>query len=192
MKILKYLLFLLLAILVFFIAIGFVKPKVHYGYEITVDKSIKEAWAVHKDDSKYALWLEGFKSMELISGEHNKVGSKYKIVVNPGEGQPDFTMIETIKSVQEYEHVDLNFDSEMMIFNQRTSFREENGKTKIKTDSTVKGKGLLMRSMFAMMGIFGNSFEKQEAKNIERLKKVIEENTTDYFIKASPAKEELD
>jgi hypothetical protein len=31
------------------------------------------------------------------------------------------------------------------------------------------------------MEIFGGAFQKQEVKNIEALKKVINENTTDYF-----------
>jgi len=122
MKFLKYLLFLILALLILTIVIGFAKPVVEYGHEITVDKSIQEAWAVHKDDSKYAEWLEGFQSMELISGEKEAIGSKYKVVVIPGEGQPPFTMIETVKDLKEFEYVDLNFDSDMMVFDQKTSF----------------------------------------------------------------------
>ena len=36
------------------------------------------------------------------------------------------------------------------------------------------------RSMFALMHMLG-MFEAQEAKNMEALKKLIEENTTDYY-----------
>ena len=75
----------------------------------------------------------------------------------------------------------LKFDSDMMLFDQTTSFVEADGKTTIKTDSKVDGKGIMMRSMFAAMEMFGGSFTKQEVKNIEALKMVIEENTTDYF-----------
>ena len=48
---------------------------------------MNEAWAVHQDESKLGQWLAGFKSIDLISGEVGTVGSKYKVVVNPGEGQ---------------------------------------------------------------------------------------------------------
>ena len=61
------------------------------------------------------------------------------------------------------------------------SHSETDGKTTIKTDCTVSGKGIMMRSMVAVMEIFGGSFQKQEMKNVEALKKVIEENTKDYY-----------
>jgi len=181
MKILKFFLFLILALGLLFFALGLIKPSVNYGHEIMVNKPLKEAWAVLNDESKLGQWLEGFKSITLISGESGAIGSKYKVVVNPEEGQPDFEMTETITSIKEFDHISLNFDSDMMVFDQTTSFAEVDGKTTIKTDSKVNGKGMMMRSMFAMMEMFGGSFTAQETKNIEALKKVIEENTTDYF-----------
>ena len=179
MKIIKYILLLFVILSFLFLIIGFIKPSVSYGHEITVNKPIKEAWAVQQDEKRLGEWLEGFKSIDLISGEKGAVGSKYKVVVNPGEGQEDFEMIETIESKKEFDHMKLSFDSNMMLFDQTTTFTETNGKTTIKTDSNVKGKGMMMRSMFALMGMMG-SFEAQEVKNIEALKKVIEENTTNY------------
>ena len=181
MKILKYLLGVLALLILLFFVIGFLNPSVSYGHEIEVSKSIEEAWAVHKDDSKYAQWLDGFKSIEHISGEQEAVGSKYKVIVKPSEEEPEFEMIETVVSVKENDHISLNFDSEMMDFEQTTSFSERDGKTVIKTDSKVKGKGMMTRSMFALMEMLGGAFTAQEAKNIEQLKKVIESNTTDYF-----------
>ena len=181
MKILKYLLYLIGGFLFFFLAIGFIKPSVNYGHEITVNKSLKEAWAVQQDESKLGEWLTGFKSIDLISGEAGEVGSKYKVVVNPEEGQPDFEMTETVISKSEFDHMALSFDSEMMLFDQTIYFSETDGKTTIKTDSKVSGKGMMMRSLFALMEMFSGSFQAQEVKNVEALKKVIEENTTDYY-----------
>jgi len=181
MKFLKYLFFSIVGFILIFLAIGILKPTVKYGHEITVNKPLKEAWAVHQDASKYGDWLAGFKSIDLTEGQLNAVGSKYKVVVNPGEGQEDFIMTETIISKKDFDHIGLNFDSEMMIFDQTTSFSESDGKTTIKTDSKVKGKGTMMRSMFALMDMLTSSFQKQEVENIENLKKVIEANTTDYY-----------
>lgn len=180
MKILKYILFIIVALVLIFFAIGFIKPSVEYGHEIIVNKPLEEAWNVSQDDSKFGQWLEGFKSIELISGEYDAVGSKYKVIVNPGEGQPDFVMTETLVSKKELDHVEMHFDSEMMDFEQKILFSEVDGKVKIKTESTVSGKGMMLRSIFALMETFGNAFQKQEAKNIEALKVVIEENKTDY------------
>ncbi len=181
MKILKYVLYAVVGLAIIFLAIGLMKPSVSYGHEITVNKSIKEAWAVSQDESKYEQWLDGFKSIELISGEKGAVGSKYKVVVNPEEGQPDFEMIETVVSMKEFDHVKMDFDSDFMDFEQTISFKESDGMTTITTDSKVIGKNIMTRSMFALMEIFTGAFTVQETKNIEALKKVIEKNTTDYY-----------
>jgi len=180
MKFLKYLLGFLVIFFIIFMLFGVLKPVVNYGHTITVNKPIQEAWEVHKDPNKFNEWLEGFKSIELISGDADAVGSKYKVIVNPGEGQDDFEMIQTVNAFKEYEFVDLAFDSDMMRFEQITNFKENNGVTTISTDSKVAGKNIMLKSMFAMMEMFGGSFQKQEAKNVEALKKVIEANTTVY------------
>ena len=181
MKILKYLVATIVVLMVVFLAIGFLIPSVDYGHKITVNKPLEEAWAVAQDESKYDQWLEGFQSIVLIEGEKGTVDSRYKVVVNPGDGQPDFVMTETVVSIEEFDHVSLSFDSEMMDFEQTISYSSEDGATTIVTDSKVIGKGLTMRSMFALMEMLGGAFKKQEVKNIEALKMVIEENPTDYY-----------
>ena len=186
MKIIKYLLYFIGGIILLFLLLGMLKPQVEYGHEITVDKSADIAWAVHQDQSKYDQWLEGFKSMEKLSGEEGEVGSTYRIVVNPGEGQEDFEMIETLVSIEPEDHVTVSMDSEGMVFDQTTTFSENEGKTTIKTESVVKGKGMMMKSMFALMSM-GGSFQKQEEKHLEALKTLINENTTDYFPEPEPA-----
>ncbi|NNE28555.1 MAG: hypothetical protein HKN16_02895 [Saprospiraceae bacterium] len=180
MKILRTLLFVLLGLIVLFFLMGLLKPFVSYGTEITVEKPIQEAWEVVQDPDNFQYWLEGFKSMELIEGESEKVGAKHRVIVNPGDGQEDFEMIETLTSIKEFDHVEMEFESEMMDFYQKINFSEADGKTTISTDSRVEGKGIMMRSMFTMMEMLGGSFTAQETKNFEALKKLIEANTKDY------------
>lgn len=182
MKFLKYTLYFIIGFVLVFFAIGFLKPSVTYGHEITVNKSIQEAWAVQQDETKFGQWLDGFKSIDLISGEQGAIGSTYKVVVKPSKEEPDFEMIETLISKKEYDHIQLSFDSNMMLFEQTTSFSEVDGKTVVKTDSKVSGKGMVMRSMFALMELLNGSFQAQEVKNIEALKVVIEKNETNYNV----------
>lgn len=184
MKFLKYTLFAFLGLVLLFFGIGLATPSVDYGHEIIVNKSLKEAWAVSHDESKYDQWLEGFKSMELISGKKGAVGSKYKVIVNPGDGQGDFEMIETVLAKKDYDHITMHFDSEMMDFDQTIFYKETNGKVSIRTESTVSAKGLVLRSMFALMETLGGTFQAQEAKNLEALKVLINENTSNYFGRA--------
>jgi hypothetical protein len=75
----------------------------------------------------------------------------------------------------------MKFDSDFMDFDQTMTFSESNGATIIKTDSKVLGKNIMSRSMFAIMEMVAGAFTKQEASNIDALKKLIEENNTDYF-----------
>ncbi len=180
MKILKYLLYLVIALTILFFAFGIFKPTVSYGHEITVNKSAKETWGVSQDQTKFDQWLQGFKSIELISGEQGEPGSKYKVVVSPGEGRDDFSMIETFKTLKEFELIEMAFDNDQMHIDYSVSHSESNGKTTIKTLATSRGNSLTMRSMFAIMDMFG-MFQSQEERNIEALKKVIEENTKDYY-----------
>ncbi len=186
MKILKYLLIGILLLVGIFLLFGITNKSVSYGHTFTVDKPVKEAWAVSQDFNLFDQWLEGFKSIELLSGEQAAVGSTYKVVVNPGDGQEDFEMTETIKSIKEYDHITMHFDSEMMDFDQTITFKESDGKTTVSTDSKVLGKGLFMRSMFALMEKLGGSFTTQEAKNMEALKVLIQNNTKDYYPVLTP------
>jgi hypothetical protein len=180
-RFLKYLLITITIFIVLFFLGGLIRPSVQFGHEITVNKPVDEAWAVTQDESKLSQWLEGFKSMELISGEYGAIGSKYKVIVKPDEEQPDFEMIETIMDFQEYDHFDLNFESDMIIFDQTMSFESSGEKTKIKTESVARGKSLVTRAMFAWMDLLGNTFQNQEERNMEALKVVIEDNTVDYY-----------
>ena len=181
MKILKYALIAVAVLILLFFAMGLFNSSVSYGSKITVDKDVKEAWAVAEDDSKYAQWLEGFQSIELLEGEYGEVGSKYKVVVKPGEDEENFEMIETVVSKKDFDHIEMHFDSDMMDFEQIMLFTETDGKASIETKSKVMGKGLMMRSMFATMETLFGAFTKQEGKNMEALKKLINENTTDYY-----------
>ena len=181
MKILKYILLAILVLVVLFFAMGIFNPTIKYGAEITVDKPLKEAWAVSKDESKYGEWLKGFKSIELIEGEQDAIGSKYKVVVYPGEGQDEFEMVQTLVALEEFDHVKLHYKSDLMEFEQKIIHTGSDEQATIRSESRVIPKGMVARSMFAIMETFGGAFRAQEEKNFNALKNLIEENTTDYF-----------
>ena len=174
-----------------FFAVGLFNPSIQYGHETTVEKPVEEVWAIVQDESKYDQWLEGYQGMELIEGRQNEVGSKYKVVVDPGEGQAEFEMIQTLKALEEFNQVHLHYDSDFMDMDQHYTFSESNGQTTFSTQADVRPKGMMMRSMFALMEMLSGSFTAQETKNIEALKKVIEANTTDYYPIPAVAEEEM-
>ena len=191
MKILRYALLAVVAIVLLFFAVGLFNPSIQYGHEITVEKPVEEVWAIVQDESKYDQWLEGYQGMELIEGRPNEVGSKYKVVVDPGEGQAECEMIQTLKALEEFNQGQLHYDSDFMDMDQHYTFSESNGQTTFSTQADVRPKGMMMRSMFALMEMLSGSFTAQETKNIEALKKVIEANTTDYYPAPAVAEEEM-
>lgn len=181
MKVLKIIGLILLVLVGFFFLMGIINPTVNYGHTIKVDKPVDEAWGVMQDVSKYDQWLAGFKSIELIEGKKNQLGSKYRVIVQPGEGQPDFEMIETLQSFKPNDHVTLKFDSDLMEFLQTTRFESNSPtQTTISTESEVKASNFIGRCMFGMMETLTGSFTAQETENIENLKKLINNNTDDY------------
>ena len=177
MKYLKYLLGIIALLVVLFIAKGFITPTLSYSSEIIVDKSIKEAWAVMNDESKISQWLKGITNVEHVSGEKGAVGAVTKYTfMEDGE---ESIIFETIKSISPYENVAMDFTMEgVMDMDYKIDFLEKNGKTQIKSSTITKGDGMFMRSMMSFMK---NSMQAQEDENMNNLKKLIEENTTDYF-----------
>jgi hypothetical protein len=57
-------------------------------------------------------------------------------------------------------------------------FENKEGKTYITSSTTTKGLGLFMRSMVSFMT---SAMQSQEDENMNNLKTLIEENTTNYF-----------
>jgi len=117
------------------------------------------------------------KDMEHVSGEKGTVGAvtKYTFVENGTES----IIFETINSINPNEHIAMDFLMEdVMTIDYKIDFIEKNGKTNIKSSSTVEGLGIFMRSMVSFMK---GTMQSQEDENLSNLKKLIDGNTTNYF-----------
>lgn len=177
MKILKYLLGTIAVLFIGFILIGVFKPSISYGSELEINKSVKEAWAVMNDESKTHLWLTGLKSSELVSGTVGEVGAVTKIVMAP-EGAEAMEMTETITAKKENEHMGLAFEADIVSSTLDMYFTEKDGKAIVRSSAVAHGKGMIMKSL---MPIMKSAMQKSDLEIMANLKKVIEENTTDYF-----------
>ena len=180
MKYLKYLLGIIALLVVIFIGKGFLTPSISYTSEITVDKPVKEAWAVMNDESKVAQWLKGTKKMEHVSGTKGEVGAVAKYTFEQ-DGQESI-ILETMKTIRPNEHVAMDFVMEdVTTMDYNMDFPEKDGKTHIKSYTTAAGAGMFMRSMLSFMG---STMQAQEDENMNNLKTLIEANTTNYFPEA--------
>mgnify|MGYP001582062936 CR=1 FL=1 len=177
MKFIKYLLIFLVVAAVIFFGSGILRPQQNYSSEITVDKPLKEAWAVMQDENKTTQWLKSITDVKHISGENGTVGAVTEYIFN--ENGQESKVLETITSVNPYEQVKMDFDmKDVMTMDFTIDFSEVDGKTTIRSSTIAKGTGLFMQSMFSFMG---GSMQAQEDENMGNLKTLIEANTTDYY-----------
>jgi len=176
MKYLKYLLGVILLLLIIFFGRGLLTPSIYYESEVAVKKSAKEAWAVMSDEANLPKWIKGFKRTELVSGTENTIGSVSNVYVE--EGGEEMVMQETIINSKLNELLAMKFTMDFMDMDYEMYFTEEGGKTTIKTKSTTVGNGLFAKSMISFMQ---GSMQAQEDENLTILKKLIEENTKNYF-----------
>lgn len=185
MKYLKYLLGLILVLTFIVVGRGLLTPSVTYSSEITVDKSIEEAWAVMNDESKVSEWLKGITKVEHVSGEKGKIGAVTRYTFNQ-DGQ-ESTILETLKEIRPNEHVAMDFKMEdVMDMDYQVDFSSKNGKTHIKSSTITTGSNFPMRCMLSFMQ---GGMQTQEDENMANLKALIEKNTTNYF--PAPVAEEV-
>jgi len=172
MKILKIVLGVLALLLLIFILIGFIVPGVSYSSEVTVNKPASEAWSVMSDENKLSQWITGYKRSELISGTPNTVGTVSNIYI---ENQGTESVIEeTVTELVPNKVMAMDFSMDPMDMDYRMTFEEKDGKTVIKSTTDVKGNGMMMRSMMALMK---GGMQSQEDINMGKLQKLINENT---------------
>ena len=93
-KIIFILLGIILALIIGFIAIGFIKPTYEGGVSVTVNAPVSTTFEYFNNPDNMAKWMDNFKSIENISGEKNQVGSKWKLVYD--ENGKDLVMTETV------------------------------------------------------------------------------------------------
>lgn len=187
MKILKYALGIIALLVLVFILIGAFSSEVAYDSEITVDKPLAESWAVSQDEEKAADWLEGLQKMEHVSGTPGTVGAVSDVYfVDQGQ---EMVIRETITEIVPNESISMIFTSDFMDMNYTLRMAEVDGKTKISSSTTAVGNGMFSKSLMALMS---GTFSTQEETNLTNLKRIIEENTKDYFPAAEVEEEAVE
>lgn len=176
MKYLKYILGLSAVLLIVFLLLGMINPKLSYDSEIVVEKPAAESWAVVQDEAKMAEWLTGFQKVEHISGTPGTVGA-VSLVYFDNEGQ-QMSIQETITNIVPDESISMVFEDDFMDMDYKMSLTSIDGKTKINSNTTVVGNSMFSKSILVFIR---GSLKAQEDANLIKLKQAIEQNTNDYF-----------
>ncbi|MCG3166178.1 MAG: hypothetical protein POELPBGB_01954 [Bacteroidia bacterium] len=172
---LKKIIFILLgiigALILGFIAIGFIKPTYNGGVTVTVNAPVSTTFAVFNDTANMRKWMDNFKRIENISGAENEVGSKWKLVYD--ENGRDLVMTETITAFEQDKLFAFNMEDEYFKMDIEIRFEEKDGKTIITQTDKGEGKNLPARSMVAIMGSLG-LMQKQQQGMYNKLKDLVE------------------
>jgi len=175
MKYLKYILGGLALLFFAFILIGIIKSEVAYQGEVLVDKPLAESWQVAQDPNKAADWLVGFKRMQHVSGTPGTVGAVSDIYFD--ENGEEMSIRETITEIVPFESISMTYTSDFMDMDYQMKMTPVEGKTQISSTTIASGNGVFSKSITALVK---GTMVAQEEANLESLKKVIEENTTNY------------
>jgi hypothetical protein len=178
MKTLKFTIIILAFVLGAFASIGILQPTVEYGVSVNTSRNHMTTWKVMAADDLMSEWIEGFKSIKLIEGELNTLGSKYEVViVDHGE---DYTMMETVTAVEKGKRLSLSIENESLITNRDIIFEPgADGGTKVTTSNVTKGKAWFMRSMFPLIR---SSFQEQEEKHYNAFAELVDRSDIDVYL----------
>lgn len=175
MKYLKYILGILAILIIGFFLLGVIKSELAYECEILVDKPLAESWAVSQDEEKLSQWLEGLQKIEHVSGTPGTVGAVSDVYfIDNGQ---EMVIRETITDIGPDESVSMTFTSDFMDMDYNLAMKSVDGKTKISSNTTATGNGMISKSIMALMA---NSIKAQEETNLMSLKKTIEANSKNY------------
>ena len=170
----KRILFIILGIVALLfigvVIIGLMNPTYNETITVEVDAPAEKTFAIFNKPGTMSEWLEGFISMELIEGEENEIGAKYKLTFE--ERGKQFSMIETITDFDVNERVGFDLtDDHGGNFHMDITFSEADGKTTIAETMTGSSSGIFGNAMMALMK---SSINKQKTGWYEKLAEYIE------------------
>lgn len=164
MKALKIILGLVSGLAVAFVLIGYMIPELRFTTTVHVPRSADVAFDVFTNTDLMDQWLEGFESIELISGEPEEIGSIFRVRFNDDGTEIEFTEeLTTFEESKAYGFLmDAGFFTNQALF----SFSEESGKTTIKASNVMVGSSWYMRSMLPFMN---GEMQRQQAETLQAL-----------------------
>lgn len=170
-KILYILLGLIIVLGLAVFIIAKMNPTFSDTVSVEVNAPVNKTWAIFDDDDSLGKWLEGFKSAELVEGEHKTVGSKYNMTFEH-DGK-EFSMVETITAFEPEEKFGFALDNDFANFDVLVSFSETDGTTTITEEMTGGAKSMIGKAMMAMTT---TRMHEDKTKMYERLADLIEES----------------
>lgn len=169
MKKIKIILGVITVLILAFFLTGLIVKEVVYTNEVTINKSVNEVFSDFQDEELMKEWMPEVKSIETLEEQPNKIGSKYKVVVE-NQGKL-ITMTEEVLAYKENEQLTLHFDAENMLKTDDYTFISEGNSTKIVQTTTCTSESYVMSCLFPY---FKGALKKMSQQYLENFKKASE------------------
>lgn len=169
MKFIKIISGVVLLAVVCLLLIGVFVPETHYELEVKVERPRQEVFSIFNKPETMPHWIEGFKSMELLSGAQGKNGATYRMTV-VNDGKEISVTQNVVKQIEaescEYLVTDENMSNKVLI-----TFEDEGAGTVIHVSKYFKGRKMLSRCMLPLLN---SSLRDQDVRQFNMLKAYIE------------------
>lgn len=137
--------------------------------EITVQQSREKVFEFLNDDEKISTWVNGIVAIEPFGEPSEGVGAKANITVNV---PTEMTMVSTISEWDPPRRFAWSVDVDAMASQQTYTLDEFEGGIKITLTVEHRPKGFFMKLLSPLIAW---QIKSERAKEMERLKKVLEE-----------------
>lgn len=162
----------LTALILIFFSIGAFIEEFDYQTETLVNADRNTTFAVFSDPSNTAKWLPGFIRFESVKGAPMTEGSQWKLVmIHNGE---EMEMLETVNTIVPGKQFSFTLENEMLVNEVDIHFKQQQDKTLIVSNNTVKPKGLFWRSL---LPLFKFSMEGQTNYSYQQLANLVEQQS---------------
>ena len=169
MKTIKIILGVITVLILAFFFTGLVVQEVVYTNEVTINKPIDKVFSDFQNEELMKEGMPEVKSIEILEEKPDKVGSKYKVVV---ENQGKLvTTTEEVLAYKQNEKLTLHFDAENMLKTDDYTFTSEGNKTKILQTTTCTSDSYVMSCLFPY---FKGSLKRMSQQYLDNFKKASE------------------
>lgn len=136
---------------------------------IKIDRSAKMVAELFTNPNHLDKWMDGFQSMEHLSGKPGTQGAKSRLLFKTGKRKME--MVETINSIDLPNEFIVDYDTGSVYNNVKNTFKKlSDNQTELIVDTEYKFKGFMKLMAPFMSGVF----KKQVRKYLKNFKSFVE------------------
>jgi uncharacterized protein YndB with AHSA1/START domain len=161
---------ILLIVVVAFFSLGILNPTLDYETAVTIRAPLEKTWNVLLTDSLKDKWIPNFKSIEILEGEKNKIGSVSKVVLE--DQKETYAMTEELITFVPKKEFSFLLEGEVLKNTVNVTLEKiDSVTTVLRVKNSIVGENLFFKSIFIMNA---EMFKEMNLQSYLKLKNLIE------------------